>query len=59
MAVRSEAIKLGITINRHGEKKKLFKDEETVRILATGSKPHLKVVFKCYKETFNKNIEEV
>ena len=59
VAVRSEAIKLGITINRHGEKKKLFKDEETVRILATGSKPHLKVVFKCYKETFNKNIEEV
>ncbi|KAL6327962.1 hypothetical protein AAG906_031306 [Vitis piasezkii] len=58
VAVRSEAIKLGITINRHGDKKKLFKDEEIVRILATRSKPHLKAVFKCYKETFNKNIEE-
>ncbi|KAL6326133.1 hypothetical protein AAG906_001008 [Vitis piasezkii] len=58
VAVRAEAIKLGITINRHGDKKKLFKDEEIVRILATRSKPHLKAVFKCYKETFNKNIEE-
>ncbi|KAL6327983.1 hypothetical protein AAG906_031327 [Vitis piasezkii] len=58
VAVRSEAIKLGIAINRYGEKKKLFKDEETVRILATRSKPHLKAIFKCYKETFNKNIEE-
>ncbi|KAL6327949.1 hypothetical protein AAG906_031293 [Vitis piasezkii] len=58
VAVRSEAIKLGITINRHGDKKKLFKDEDIVRILATRSKPHLKAVFKCYKETFNKNIEE-
>ncbi|RVW14259.1 hypothetical protein CK203_113117 [Vitis vinifera] len=57
--IRSEAIKLGISINRYGEKKKLFKDEETVRILATRSKPHLKAIFKCYKETFNKNIEEV
>ena len=59
VAVRSEAIKLGISINRYGEKKKLFKDEETIRILATRSKPHLKAIFKCYKETFNKNIEEV
>ena len=59
MAVRSKAIKLGIIINRHGDKKKLVKDEEIVRILATRSKPHLKAVFKGYKETFNKNIEEV
>ncbi|XP_034704051.1 annexin D4-like [Vitis riparia] len=56
--VRSKAIKLGITNNRHGDKKKLFKDEEIVRILATKSKPYLKAVFKGYKETFNKNIEE-
>ncbi|KAL6326128.1 hypothetical protein AAG906_001003 [Vitis piasezkii] len=55
---RLKATKLGITINRHGDKNKLFKDEETVRILATRSKPHLKAIFKCYKETFNKNIEE-
>ncbi|KAL6327984.1 hypothetical protein AAG906_031328 [Vitis piasezkii] len=48
VAVRSEAVKLGITINRQGYKKKLFKDEEIVRILATRSKPRLKNVFKCY-----------
>ncbi|XP_010646001.1 annexin D4 [Vitis vinifera] len=48
VAVRSEAVKLGITINRQGYKKKLFKDEEIVRILATRSKPQLKVIFKCY-----------
>ncbi|XP_034705555.1 annexin D4-like [Vitis riparia] len=58
VVVRAEAMKLGMIINRHFDKKKLFKDEETVRILATRSKPHLKTVFKCYKETFNKNIEE-
>ena len=48
VAVRLEATKLGITINRQGYKKKLFKDEEIVRILATRSKPQLKVIFKCY-----------
>ncbi|RVW28097.1 Annexin D4 [Vitis vinifera] len=39
-------------------RKNPIEDEEVVRILTTRSKPHLKAIFKHYKEINGKNIDE-
>ncbi|CAK7336560.1 unnamed protein product [Dovyalis caffra] len=56
-AAKSEAKILANAI-KNGDKKNPIEDEEVVRILATRSKPHLKAVYKHYKEVSGKNIHE-
>ncbi|KAA8537313.1 hypothetical protein F0562_027000 [Nyssa sinensis] len=51
---KSEAKKLCIAIKSG----KPIEDEEVVTILAIRSKPHLKAIFRHYKEICGKNIEE-
>lgn len=55
---KSEAKTLFAAI-KNADKKNPIEDEEVVRILTTRSKPHLKAIFKHYKEINGKNIDEV
>ncbi|XP_034703279.1 annexin D4 [Vitis riparia] len=54
---KSEAKTLFAAI-KNADKKNPIEDEEVVRILTTRSKPHLKAIFKHYKEINGKNIDE-
>ncbi|CAH2041430.1 unnamed protein product [Thlaspi arvense] len=56
-APKSEA-KILYNAIRKVDGKSLIADEEVVRILSTRSKPHLRVVFKHFKEISSRNIEE-
>ncbi|KAH7519078.1 hypothetical protein ACOSP7_018823 [Xanthoceras sorbifolium] len=54
---KSEAKKLAHAI-KNADKKNLIDYEEVISILSTRSKPHLKAVYKHYKEICGKNIDE-
>ncbi|XP_057512730.1 annexin D4-like isoform X1 [Actinidia eriantha] len=56
-SAKSEAKTLCTAIKDAGDKNPMD-DQEVVRILSTRSKPHLKAVFKHYKEISGKNIDE-
>ncbi|KAF5729312.1 putative annexin [Tripterygium wilfordii] len=43
---------------KNGDKKQIIEDEEVVRILTTRSKPHLKALYKHYKEISGTNLDE-
>ncbi|XP_043706180.1 annexin D4-like [Telopea speciosissima] len=43
---------------KNANKKNPVEDEEVVRILSTRSKPHLKAIYKNYKELFGKTLDE-
>ena len=55
---KSEA-KIFLDAIKSAGKKDPFEDERLVLILATRSKPHLKAVYKHYKEISGKNLDEV
>lgn len=55
---KSDAKKIAHAI-QNARGKKPVEDEDVVNILATRSKPHLKAVYKHYKEISGKNIVEV
>ncbi|KAK9282972.1 hypothetical protein L1049_011197 [Liquidambar formosana] len=54
---KSEAKTVSTAI-KTADKKKPIEDEEVIRILSTRSKPHLKAIFKHYKEICGNNIDE-
>nr|ANS56719.1 annexin [Hevea brasiliensis] len=56
-AAKSEA-KLIAKAIKNGDKKNPIDDDEVIRILTTRSKPHLKAIYKHYKEVSGKNINE-
>lgn len=55
---KSEAKALNNAIKK-GETEKPIESFDVIRILTTRSKPHIKLVFKFYKEMYGKSIEEV
>lgn len=57
-AAKSEA-KLIANAIENGEKKNPIEDDELIRILTTRSKPHLKAIYKHYKEVSGRSINEV
>ena len=55
---KSEAKAL-ISAVKNAEKQNPIENDEVVRILSTRSKPHLKLVFKHYKEIAGQHFEDV
>ena len=57
-AIKLECQKLGRAI-KTDKKNEIDKDDEVLRILTTRSKHYLKTIQKCYKESYDSNLEEV
>lgn len=56
--VKSEAKALSTAL-KNADKRKPIEDEEVIRILATRSKPHLRELYKLYKEINGSDLDEV
>ena len=58
VAIKLECQKLGRAI-KTDKKNEIDTDDEVLRILTTRSNHYLKTIQKCYKESYDSNLEEV